>query len=212
MSVIIYTDESGTHNNRYMVICALITTDDVARKRIKRVLRKTLAKYRKTKPNVDELHASKLSTTIKQDVLLSLSKQHDFQIAYLVCDKNHLIPELKSRSNLCYNYLFNILFKKIVTKFSAYDITIIADNRTVSAGSKNSLPEYIMTEAYAKWGYKGNLKLEFLDSRDSKALQAVDIIANSIYAKYDLNKEHLYSFHSGHCIEIIRFPYKKFGS
>src|SRR5690554_4726667 len=131
MSVIIYTDESGTHNNCYMVICALITTDDVARKRIKRVLRKTLAKYRKTRPNVDELHASKLSTTIKQDVLLSLSKQHDFQIAYLVCDKNHLIPELKSRSNLCYNYLFNILFKKIVTKFSAYDITIIADNRTV---------------------------------------------------------------------------------
>jgi hypothetical protein len=82
----------------------------------------------------------------------------------------------------------------------------------VSAGSKNSLPEYIMTEAYAKWGYKGNLSLAFCDSRDVKGLQVADMIANSIYAKYNLGKDHLHSLHDGHFIEIIKFPYATFGN
>jgi hypothetical protein len=148
----------------------------------------------------------------KQDIGFSLAKESDHSIAYLVADKNHLVSELRSRPNLCFNYLFNRLFKQLFISFPDQDISIIADNRSVSAGSKNSLPEYVKIEAYAKWGYKGLLTLEFCDSRDVKGLQAVDLIANAIYAKYNLNKSHLYNLHANHFTEKVRFPYVKFGS
>lgn len=193
-----------------MIICAIITRTDKSRKRIKRIVQKRTAKIKATRP-IDELHASDLNTAEKQDILNKLTAQNDYEVAYLVADKNHLIPELKNRPNLCFNYLFNILFKSLIIDYSAEDIRIIADNRTVSAGSKNSLPEYIMTEAYAEWGYQKNLVIEFIDSREVKGLQAVDLIANSIYAKYNLNKEHLYQMHGAHYITRIKFPQRKFG-
>lgn len=210
MGLVIYTDESGTHDNRYLVIAALITVSKSSRNRIKRVIKSKTVKYSSSVID-NELHASKLSTAEKQDIVTSLSKRHDYFIAYIVADKNHLSRELKIRSNLCYNYLFSVLFKKIVAAFGSHDIKIIADNRTVSAGSKNSLPEYIMTEAYANWGYSNQLSINFCDSRDVKGLQAVDIIANSIYAKYELSKHHLYNMHKNHVVEVVKFPYAKFG-
>lgn len=211
MAIVVYVDESGVHSNRYLVIAAIITNTEQSRKRIKRLMGKKLVKYRSEDMH-DEIHAYHLDTAQKQDILTALSGKHDYQVAYIVADKNHLTEELKKRSNLCYNYLFSLLTKKLVASFANEDITIISDDRTVSAGSKNSLPEYIKTQAYAEWGYAKNLELVFLDSKSSKGLQAVDVVSNAIYANYNLGKNHLYNIHSGYYIERINFPYRKFGT
>lgn len=211
MPLVIYTDESGVHNNRYLVICAIITATEQSRKRIKNLMRKKLVEFQSS-DITDELHSYHLSVPQRQDIHVLLSKQHDYQVAYLVADKNHLQGALKKRPNLCYNYLFSILFKNLVIAFKGQDIRIIGDNRTVSAGSKNSLPEYIKTEAYAKWGYTNNLEIQFEDSRNVKGLQAADIVANAIYAEYNLGKSHLYNIQSTHYITKLRFPYKTFGT
>jgi hypothetical protein len=174
-------------------------------------MRSKLVKFRRTGME-NELHAYGLKIPERQDIHTDMAVQHDYQIAYLVADKNHLTGEIKQRPNLCYNFLFSVLFKRIITSFSSEDIQIIGDNRTVAAGSKNSLPEYIRTEAYAKWGYTGELSPEFCDSTQAKGLQAADLIASAIYAKYNLNKSLLYNIQDSHCIEKIHFPYRTFGS
>ena len=173
-------------------------------------MKRKLVEYRK--PGMyDELHANKLTIPQRQDILKLLAAKHDYQVAYLVADKNHLFPELKNRPNLCYNYLFSLLFKRLVTAF-ADDICIIGDNRSVAAGSKNSLPEYIKLEAYAKWGHTHGLDISFVDSVNVKGLQAADLVASAIYAKYNLGIDHLYNLHADHYMARIQFPYTKFNT
>lgn len=210
MSVTIYIDESGTHSNRFMIISALMTQDDHSRKRIKNLMKKKLVEYRRPKM-LDELHAYHLTIPERQDILTLLAAQQDYQVAYLVADKHHITPKLLQRPNLCYNYLYSHLIRRI-TDATQDDISIISDNRSVAAGSKNSLPEYIQTQAYAEWGFQYDLKLCLRDSRDVKGLQAVDIISNAIYSKFNSSHEHLYNIHNLHYQHRVLFPIKKFGS
>ncbi len=40
MDIVAYIDESGTHNNRYLVITALVNKDAKARKKLKNVIKR----------------------------------------------------------------------------------------------------------------------------------------------------------------------------
>lgn len=213
MDIIIYVDESGTHNNRYLVISALITKNQQSRKKLKRIVSKCYVKF-KDKCRDGELHAYQLNFSEKQHCALEISKLDDYEIFYLVADKNHVKKDLLKRPNLYYNYLFSHLSKKIIASYPDKKIHFICDNREVSAQSKNSLPEYIQTEAYANWDFTGELKLEFMDSRDAKGLQAIDLIANATYAKYNIGKNHLYKIYidNSSTVKRVKFPFKSFGT
>lgn len=212
--IVAYIDESGTHNNRYLVISALITKDTQSRKRLKRKVGKCFVKF-KEKCQDGELHAFNLNFDEKQYCANAISNLEGYEVFYLVADKQNITTkDLLERPNLFYNYLFSHLSKKVIAKYPNKKIHFICDNREVSAQSKNSLPEYIQTEAYANWNFTGELKIEFMDSRDSKGLQAVDLIANATYAKYNRKKGHLYNIYMKGAVVVkgVKFPYKTFGT
>jgi hypothetical protein len=50
----------------------------------------------------------------------------------------------------------------------------------------------------------------YVDSKKSKAIQAVDVVANAIYAHYLYNKKHFYSMLT--ISESIKFPQDKFNT
>ena len=123
----IYCDESGTHSNRYLVIAAVIVDDNSANNRLKNRVRRSIAHLKKADPSVTELHAKDLNTAQKEKIINGLTSKSDYRVAYLVADKTHIAPSLKAQPNLCYNFLFGVLMKKVLAN-TTEDIVIVCDN------------------------------------------------------------------------------------
>lgn len=51
-----------------------------------------------------------------------------------------------------------------------------------------------------------------MDSKAVKGLQAVDLIANPIWSKYNYSKSHLYELNTNHNRSKLLFPFTKFDS
>ena len=199
----IFIDESGDlgTKERYFVIAML------APQRSKRI--SNFMKRFCVANSIQEVKGSQINFAQKQALLNRLCSANDYTISYIVADKlsidNKKILEDK---NLCYNYLLSFLLKKTI-KSSQEDITILLDNHSTKVKSINSLCDYIKIKAFTQWGFTHNLSITFVDSKNSKVIQAVDVVANAIYAKYRYGKEHFYKMLT--ISESIKFPYNKFG-
>lgn len=202
-------DESGTigKKERYFIIAAIIFHDEGSKKRVKNLVRNT--KNKLAKGPGKELKGSAMSTTQKQKFLSDLSNKKDYSVAYIAADKEHINPTLYAQKNLTFNFLFGLLLKSFISEYGE-DLDICIDNRTVKVNSTNSLADYIKIEAYAKWGFRHKLYMHLEDSKSDNHLQATDIVANSVYAKYNYGKNHLYSYNAKHFVRKEHFPFAKF--
>lgn len=199
-----FVDESGDlgAKGRYFVITLLAPQRS---KRICNFMRKFCAKN-----TIDEVKGSQLSFQQKQFIFNKLCIANDYTISYIVADKLNIDnKKILEDKNLCYNYLFSLLVRKTI-KSTKEDITILLDNHSTKVKSINSLADYIKIKAYAQWEYSYNLSIRYVDSKNSKVVQAADVISNAIYAKYTHGKVHLYNMLT--ISESIKFPYSKFGS
>jgi hypothetical protein len=199
----LFVDESGDlgTKGRYFVITMIAPQRS---KRISNFMRKFCARN-----IIPEIKASQLSFSQKTIIFNRLCSANDYTVSYIVADKlnidNRKILEDK---NLCYNYLFSFLVKKTI-KSTSEDITILFDNHSTKVKSINSLADYIKLKAYTQWGYKNNLNICYVDSKNSKIVQAADVVSNAIYANYTYGKKHFYNMLT--ISESIKFPYSKFG-
>ncbi len=206
----IYIDESGNLGKkaRFFVVAASIPQNP---KRIKNIIKRSCVKLGSPSRTLDEIKASILTFPQKQNILTKLNSKDDFTCSYVVADKNHLKPRIIQDKNVCYNYLISHLLKPII-KGTNENIQIILDNHTVRVTSFNSLKDYIRIEAYTKWGFNNDIIFEYRDSKEYKNLQAIDLMANTIYGRYNYNKMHLYNILNSKFLHRIRFPYRKFGT
>lgn len=200
----VYVDESGNlgeKGTRFFVIAFVVTSHP---NRIKNII-----KHYCSKNNLVELKASATSFPEKVSIFNKICKGNDYGISYIVLDKKNIIQrKLFEDKNLIYNYMFSLLIKKTI-KNTCEDLQIILDNHTVKVGSVNSLAEYIKVKSYGDWNFAYNLLIKHTDSRQSKLVQAADLIANAIYAHYVMNKSYFYKML---CIdESIKFPHTNFG-
>lgn len=208
----IHIDESGTigMKERYFVIAALITDNPVGEKRLKRIVKRSKVSFRGT-PLFDELHASLMNGTQKKNFLVKIHTVDEYKVAYLIADKNHIDPKLYASKNLCFNYLFATLAKSLLATIDD-DVEFCVDNRTVKVTSVNSLGDYVKIQALTSWGFKHNIAITLRDSKTCHLLQTVDVIANSLYAKYNYDNEDLYGINSDRLLLKEYFPRAKFGS
>ena len=205
-------DESGNlgKKERYFVIAGIVPDNNIAEKRITNLVRRTRASFTSSLKR-KELKGSLMTMPQKQRFLKNLCSKNDYRVVYLVADKNHIDPRIFADKNLTFNFLFGKLLKCFINSFSE-DLELCIDNRTVKVTSRDSLQNYLKIEAYTKWNYSHELDIHLEDSENDDLLQAVDIIANTIYAKYNYNASHLYSYNSGYCVRKQHFPYTKFGT
>lgn len=183
----IFVDESGElgTKHRYFVIAMLVP------QRSKRIV--NLIKRFVLRNNLPEVKGSLLSTPDKQYLIHAINQANDCIISYLVVDKNNIDNQkLFENKNLFYNYLLSFLFKNTI-KYANDDVSILPDNHSIKVGSINSLADYIRIKAYTKWGFTNNINISFIDSKNSKVVQAADVVANAIYAKYIYGQDHLYN-------------------
>ena len=206
----LFIDESGNlgKKGRFFVIAGLTPQKP---KRIVNIIKRCCVKFGKPDRALNELKGHCLSFSQKQKILEGLNKKDDFRCSYIVADKKYLLPKLLEDKNVCYNYLASFLFKFILKGIDE-DVQIILDNHSTKVASVNSLKDYIKIEAYTKWGFNKKMTFEYMDSKMSKNLQAIDIISNVVYQRYTYNKTHLYGIIDNKFAHRIKFPYKKFNT
>ena len=200
--VTIFVDESGDLGTaeRYFVIAILVPQNST---RISHFMRRFCIKN-----NLQEVKASQLTFTQKQEIFNKLNSVDDYTVSYIVADKQNIDnKKLFEDKNLLYNYLFSHLIKKSIVD-NKEDISIILDNHSVKVKSGNSLCDYIKIKAFTQWDYQSNLDIRYTDSKNSKNIQAIDVIANAIYAHYTYDKSHFYNMVKIN--EAIEFPHGKF--
>lgn len=198
-----FIDESGDlgMKGRYFIITLFAPQKS---KRITNFMKKFCAKS-----TISEVKASQLSFPQKQLIFDKLCSANDYTISYIVADKLNIDnKKILEDKNLCYNYLFSFLIKKTI-KSTQEDVTLLLDNHSTKVKSINSLADYIKIKAFTQWGFTRGLNIRYVDSKNSKVIQATDVISNAIYAKYTYNKDHFYKKLT--ISESIKFPYSKFG-
>ncbi len=198
----IFIDESGDlgYNENYFIIAMIASYNP---KRIKNIIKSFCACH-----SLPEVHATNLSLPNKQFLINKLTKQQDYTISYIVVDKMMIKKkQLFKDNNLLFNYLISFLLKETI-KSNTDDICLHLDNRTQKVASINSLKDYIRIKAYAEWNYNKNLSVCYLDSKNSKAIQMADLVANCIRRKYHWRIDDLYS--RLNIIKSIKFPKETF--
>jgi hypothetical protein len=83
--------------------------------------------------------------------------------------------------------------KSILIESAINNIHITIDTRSVKVTSEKALEEYLNTQLAEGGIYDKNVFVSYGDSKNFKHLQAVDLFANAIYAKYNFNKNHFYN-------------------
>ena len=196
-------DEAGNlgKKDRYFVIAALIPNNS---KRIYRIIKRFSIKNQLT-----EVKGSRITFPQKQFLLQELVSVNDSFVSYVVVDKLHINnKKLWEDKNLCYNYTSSFLFESLI-RGATDDISIFLDNHSVKVGSINSLSEYIRTKAFTEWNFQRNITISYVDSKNLKAIQFVDVVANALWARYNYGITHLYNMLPVR--RSIKFPAGKFG-
>ena len=191
----IYIDESGTlwsqKNERYFVLCALIT-DDFQGISLSNSINHFI-KYKYSNIKTTELHASQMSFQEKVDFFVHV-RDIPFKIAYVVLDKNNIDQNLFKNNNSLFNYMIFLLLEEYIKDSYVINLYITVDNRNIRITSEKSLEEYLIIECIKNKSFVKNIYIKYDDSRKNNNLQGVDMFANAIYTKYNHNRDGLYLY------------------
>lgn len=211
----LYFDESGNlgKKERYFVIACIITKYPKAlSNKMKKMLLTIKKKYGQQNFNGYELKANACNSHIKQIIYEGIHSK-DISIAYIVADKIWVEDRLKKDKNCLYNYLLRILLDNFKSIFRNNKVHFILDNKTVKVKSINSFSDYINIHINYELKLNTDISVVYLDSSSKNAynVQAVDYVANAIFAKYEYNYNNYYDIFKDkiYCNEL--FPVHKFG-
>ena len=96
--------------------------------------------------------------------------------------------------NACFNYLVQLIVRKLLQNYSDLEkVNLYLDNRSVKIGNRLSLKPYLYNKlVLEKLETTCNVKrIEFethyVESESCYLIEWADILANTIYKKYNLN-------------------------
>lgn len=120
--------------------------------------------------------------------------------------------------NACFNYLVQLIVRKLLQNYSDLEkVNLYLDNRSVKIGNRLSLKPYLYNKlVLEKLETTCNVKrIEFethyVESESCYLIEWADILANTIYKKYNLNLNIYYNKIKPYIIFESRFPSKNFG-
>ena len=219
----LYIDESGnlgTGMGRYFLICALDVDSSIKSSILKRAGR-VICRFKK-KNNIakaTELKGSKLNNK-KREELLDKILYKGIKVRYIVLDlkQTTMLLEKADDKNACFNYLIQLIVKQIINEIPGIEkINLFLDNRSVKIGNRLSLKPYlynklVLEQLEVKRKVKRiEFEITYLESDSCYLIQWDDIIANSLYKKYNSNEDSFYNKIKPYIIFESKFPSKYFG-
>ncbi|NJP37938.1 DUF3800 domain-containing protein [Alkalicoccus luteus] len=211
--VILNFDESGNmgRQGRYFTI-ACIEAENT--KPLVNIMKKTILKTIKNFPeynDLDEIKASDSSPVVKEFFLRKIATKESIKIRYIVADLHHVDAHLKDDENLLYNYMLKLLVTPIAAKNDVSCLCLNLDKRTIKVKSTNSFEDYIKLQLNYEQNCNVEVEVNYIESHNSRAIQAADFVANAINAKYEYNKTYGYTAIEQKIVRRSCFPYKQFG-
>ena len=219
----LYIDESGnlgTGMGRYFLICALDVDSSIKSSILKRAGR-VICRFKK-KNNIakaTELKGSKLNNK-KREELLDKILYKGIKVRYIVLDlkQTTMLLEKADDKNACFNYLIQLIVKQIINEIPGIEkINLFLDNRSVKIGNRLSLKPYlynklVLEQLEVKRKVKRiEFEITYLESDSCYLIQWADIVANSLYKKYNSNEDLFYNKIKPYIIYESKFPFKYFG-
>jgi len=210
--VILNLDESGNlgSDGRYFTI-ACIETKNV--KPLINVMKKTELKTKKkfkSFKNVEEIKSSEAYPLIK-DYYYRKIVSKDICIRYITADKKHVKKELLDDENLLYNYMLKFLIIPVARRRNVRAIDIFLDNRSIKVKSANSFKDYITIKLKYELGIDIDLRVRYVESKNSYPVQAADFVANAINSFYEHKYDMYFNLIRPKIIQHEKFPRNKFG-
>lgn len=219
----LYVDESGNLGSgmgRYFLICALDIDSSIKTSISKRAGR-VICRFKETHniKKSTELKGSLLNNEDRNDLIDSILYK-GVKIRYIVLDlkQTTMLLTKADDKNACFNYLIQLLVKKITIEYpDVKKINLYLDNRSVKIGNRLSLKPYLYNKlVLEQLESKSNVnridfEINYLESESCYLIQWADIIANSLYKKYNSNEDIFYNKIKPYIIFESKFPSANFG-
>ena len=219
----LYIDESGnlgTGMGRYFLICAL-EVDPTLKNAISKRAGRVICRFKQKNdiPKITELKGSRLKDDDRLELLDKILFK-GIKVRYIVLDlkQTTMLLAKSDDKNACFNYLIQLIVKRIVEEYKDVEkINLYLDNRSVKIGNRLSLKPYLYNKlVLEQLETKNNVKriefdINYFESESCYLIQWADIVANSLYKKYNSNNEKFYAKIKPYIVYENRFPSKKFG-
>ena len=219
----LYIDESGnlgTGMGRYFLICAL-EVDSTLKNSISKRAGRVICRFKQKNAisKITELKGSKLKDEDRLELLDKILFK-GIKVRYIVLDlkQTTMLLAKSDDKNACFNYLIQLIVKRIVEEYKDVEkINLYLDNRSVKIGNRLSLKPYLYNKlVLEQLETKNNVKriefdINYFESESCYLIQWADIVANSLYKKYNSNNEKFYAKIKPYIVYENRFPSKKFG-
>lgn len=205
--VYLYLDESGDlgfdfvskRPSRYFTICILLIHGMESRKRIIKMVERTLR--RKLNPKlkrnrfVQELKAISTTQQIKEYFYRNIRKA-DFAIYSITLNKQRVYPHLIKDKSRVYNWVARMLLDQIDFSDADNQINLVIDK-------SKSKPEIAEFDKYIQWNLKGKidpktpLVITHKDSQEDLCINAVDLFSWGVFRKYEKKDLAWYDVYKG---------------
>ena len=205
---------------RYFLICALeidFNLKTSISKRAGRIINRF--KINKSIPKNTELKGWSLNNKDRLELIEKILYK-GVKVRYIVLDlkQTTILLTKADDKNACYNYLIQLIIRNIVEeKTDVEKINLFLDNRSVKIGNRLSLKPYLYNKiVLEQLETKSNIKridfeINYFASESCYLIQWADIIANSLYKKYNTNDNKYYEKIKEHIVYECKFPSKNFG-
>lgn len=219
----LFIDESGNLGpgmGRYFLICALELDTSIQKamsRRSGRIINRFKKNYNIEK--IKEIKGWKLNENQREELLDDILKK-DIKVRYIVIDlkKTTMLLTKADDKNACFNYLIQLLVKQITVDYPNINkINLYLDNRSVKIGNRLSLKPYLYNKlVMERLETKNEIKriefnVNYLESESCYLIQWADIVANSLYKKYNSEDTIFYQQIKPHIVYEGKFPFKNFG-
>lgn len=218
----LYIDESGNlgTDGRYFLICAL-DVDSKDRKSITKRAGRVIERFKESK-NISKGRELKGWSLKPNDRIFLIEKilLKGVKVRYIILDLKQTTMLLKKADdkNACYNYLIQLLVKRIIEEYPKIQkINLYLDNRSVKIGNRLSLKPYlynklVLEQLEINQKYQRiDFVINYFESESCYLIQWADIIANSLYKKYNRNINKFYNIIKPYIVYESRFPSHNFG-
>lgn len=219
----LYMDESGnlgTGMGRYFLICALEVDATLKSSIVKRAGR-VICRFKEDNniPKTTELKGYSLSKERRNELLEKILYK-GIKVRYIVLDlkQTTMLLTKPDDKNACFNYLVQLIVKQVIGEMPDIEkINLFLDNRSVKIGNRLSLKPYlynklVLEQLESKRRVKRiEFEITYLESESCYLIQWADIVANSLYKKYNTKEDLFYKKIKPYIVFESRFPSKKFG-
>lgn len=191
----LYLDESGDLGfdfvnkkpSRFFTICVLLIHGTESRKRIvkmiERTLRRKLNPKNKRRRHVEEIKGSQTTLDVKKYFYRNVRKV-SFEIYSITLNKKRVYPHLIEDKSRVYNWIARMLLDKMDLSGADYKINLILD-KSKSKPEIAEFNKYILWQLEGKIDPKVPLSIAHLDSCVDKCLNAADLFAWGLFRKYE---------------------------